>query len=116
MAKAYSLDLRERVVAAVDRGENPAEVAQQFQITERTIWNWLALRKQTGDLKPRVGDVGPACVLEEHRERILRSVAEHPDDSLSERRQQLNLPGCLMTLSNALRRWGITHKKSPQGC
>ena len=116
MARAYSLDLRERVVAAVDRGEDPAEVAQQFQITERTIWNWLALRKQTGELKPRVGDVGPELKFEPHRERILKSVAEHPDYSLSERRKQLNLPGCLMTLRLALARWGVTFKKSPQSC
>ena len=113
MPRPYSLDLRVRVVAAVDGGLKPAEVAEQFRIAERTIWSWLALRNETGELKPREGDVGPACKLDEHRERILKSVAEEPDLTLPERQQKLNLPGCAVTLWNALRRWKSTLKKSP---
>lgn len=116
MAKAYSLDLRERVIAEVDRGTKPAEVAERFQITERTIWNWLSLREQTGQLFPRQGDVGPDCVLEVHRERILQSVQDDPTQTLAQRQSQLALPGCVTTLWNALQRWGITLKKSPHGC
>jgi len=116
MAKPYSMDLRRRVIAEVDRGAKPAEVAQRFQITERTVWNWLALREQTGEIAPRQGDVGPECMLEEHRERILQSVRDDPGQTLAQRQAQLALPGCVATLWSALRRWGVTLKKSPQGC
>ena len=46
MAAPYSFDLRERVIRAVD--ESPLtieEVAQQFNVSERTIYKWLAQRK-----------------------------------------------------------------------
>lgn len=112
MAKAYSTDLRERVIARVDEGLKPAEVAKQFDVSERTIWNWLALRKQTGDVKPRQRESGKPCLLEEHRDRILQSVQEHPGLTLPQRKSQLGLPGSPVTLWKALRRWGITFKKS----
>ena len=111
MAKAYSMDLRERVIARVDEGLKPAEVAQQFGVSERTIWDWLSLRKQTGDVKPRQEKFGPDPLLDEHRERIVQSVNEHPDLTLAQRQAQLNLPGSAATLWSALKRWGITFKK-----
>lgn len=116
MASPYSLDLRERVIALVDGGAKPAEAGKQFQVSERTIWGWLALRKETGELKPRKGDVGPERKLEEYRERILHSVKTEPGLTLPERREKLNLPGCPSTLWSALRRWGVTIKKSPERC
>ena len=116
MPTPYSMDLRRRVVSEVDRGTPPAEVARRFQVAERTIWNWLALRKETGQLAPRQGDVGPDCVLEQHRERILQSIRDDPGLTLAQRQTQLQLPGCATTLWNALRRWGITLKKSAQSC
>jgi transposase len=39
--RAYSIDLRERVVAAVDGGMSHAEVATTFQVSEPTIRRWL---------------------------------------------------------------------------
>jgi transposase len=116
MPTPYSMDLRRRVVSEVDRGTPPAQVAQQFQVAERTIWNWLALRKETGQLAPRQGDVGPDCILEVHRQRILKSVQDDPGLTLAQRQMQLGLPGCATTLWNALRRWNVTLKKSAHSC
>jgi transposase len=116
MPKPYSMDLRQRVVAEVDRGTPPPEVAKRFQVAERTIRNWLHLREQTGDLTPRHGDFGPDYILEENRERILQSVQDDPNLTLAERQTRLPLPGCATTLWNALQRWGITLKKSAQSC
>jgi transposase len=40
--KPYSLDLRERVIAACEAGDRTrAEVAQQFQLSESTLYDWL---------------------------------------------------------------------------
>lgn len=52
---AYSLDLRERVIEAVDKGKHINEVAETFKICTRVIYNWLDLRKQTNSLKPKTG-------------------------------------------------------------
>jgi len=56
--KAYSLDLRERVVAAVDAGQLQAAVAGRFGVSLATIGNYLRLRRETGELvpRPRPGD------------------------------------------------------------
>lgn len=116
MAKPYSLDLRVRVIEEVDRGTDLKEVARRFSVTERTIWSWLALRKRTGGLEPKRGNVGRPQALEEHRERIVRSVRSDPGKTLAQRQAELHLPGCSSTLWCALKRWGITLKKSPARC
>lgn len=39
--RAYSLDLRERIVRAVRRGQHPAAVAAQFEVSARTVRRYL---------------------------------------------------------------------------
>jgi transposase len=112
MAKPYSTDLRERVMARVDDGHKPAEVARQFGVSERTVWDWLALRAQTGTIQPRQRKFGPDSLLKDVRERILQNVQEHPGLTLAQRQTQLHLRCCTTTLWKALKAWGITFKKS----
>ena len=50
---AYSVDLRERVVAAVDKGMAKGEVAETFGVSVRTINRYLRLRLETESLEPR---------------------------------------------------------------
>lgn len=50
MPAPLSVDLRERVVEAVDAGDKIAKVARRFGVTRPTIYSWLALREQTGSL------------------------------------------------------------------
>src|SRR5438477_80131 len=51
--KAYSEDLRLRVVAAVDGGMPRAAVARVFEVGSATITRYLRLRRETGGLGPR---------------------------------------------------------------
>ena len=47
--KAYSTDLRERVVASVESGEcNIPEAARRYKISEPSIERWLARKRATG--------------------------------------------------------------------
>ncbi len=52
MALGLSVDLRERVVAAVDDGTRVIEAAKLFKVCDRVIYQWLKLRKKTNSLKP----------------------------------------------------------------
>lgn len=113
MAKAYSVDLRWRVIAAVDGGESVDEVADRYEVTARTVWNWVALRRATGGIAPRKGAVGPKPKLEDQREQILSAIQASPSLTLDELRERLSLPGCRTTLWAALVRWGQSLKKSP---
>jgi transposase len=55
--RAYSKDLRLKVLDAVDRGVPRKEVAQVFGISVPSIKRWLKRRRETGDvgLIPRPG-------------------------------------------------------------
>ena len=111
MGKPYSVDLRERALALIDAGDTASEVAEFFQVTVRTLRSWLALRRQTGEVAPRKGVVGPKPKLAEHRAKITAAVQAAPSATLEELRVTLSLPGCLSTLWNALEQWGLTLKK-----
>lgn len=54
---AYSLDLRERVIATVDSGIRINEVVKTFKVSRRVIYEWLELRRKTGNLVPRMDNI-----------------------------------------------------------
>ena len=51
--KAYSQDLRQRVLRAVDAGQTQAEIAKTFAVSVATIKRYLKQRRETGHV-PRV--------------------------------------------------------------
>jgi|SRR5215210_1014359 len=51
--KAYSEDLRSRIVAAVDGEMTRSEAARVFGVGRATVKRYLALRRETGRLAPR---------------------------------------------------------------
>lgn len=51
--RAYSLDLRERVLAALDRGLSQSEVSTTFTVSVATIKRWVARRRAGVSLAPR---------------------------------------------------------------
>ena len=48
--RAYSMDLRERVVAAVDAGLTQSQAAARFGVSLRTVERYRARRRATGSL------------------------------------------------------------------
>ena len=54
MAKGYSVDLRERVLRAIDEGMSKMTAHRTFHISRSTLDHWLDLRESTGSLLPRV--------------------------------------------------------------
>src|SRR5881275_1159738 len=57
--RAYSMDLRERVVAAVDAGLPQAQAAERFGVSLRTVERYLARRRATGSLAATEQRHGP---------------------------------------------------------
>jgi transposase len=81
MPAPYSLDLRERVLRAVD--ESPLmieEVAVQFNVSERVIYRWLALRKQTGSVAPKPHGGGRRAGVDETGGKLLGEWVEEQND------------------------------------
>lgn len=82
MARAYSLDLRERVVAAVDAGQSCRTVAQVFDVSVASVVKWSQRFRATGSpaAKP-MGGKRPYALAGE-RDWLLKRLAEVPDITL----------------------------------
>lgn len=90
MARSLSLDLRERVVAAVSGGMSRRQAAERFGVSAASAIRWCARDSQAGSLaaKPRGGDRHSARI-EAQSEQILALVDERDDITLAELQAQL---------------------------
>ncbi len=119
--KAYSLDLRQKVLAAAVRGDRTIrEVADSFGVGTTFVDKVLALHRAGEDLAPRPHGGGyPARLLPRH-EKLLRSrVRCRQDATLEELRAHLEeeagLSVSASTVSRALIRLGLGRKKNSSG-
>lgn len=112
---ALSLDLRERVAAAVDAGGSIRRTAARFGVAARTVRNLLALRRETGGLSPRPhagGHSGPPPTVAVRLGRLLgRLLGGESGLSLAELSARTGQP--VWTIRRVLRRMGYSRKKSP---
>jgi transposase len=78
MGRPYSLDLRERVVAAVEKGGMSArQAAAQFGVGASTAIRWVGRLRETGSVSPgQMGGHKPKAIAGEHRVWLLRRVEE----------------------------------------
>ena len=82
MARAYSLDLRERVVSAVTAGESCRSVAATFKVSVASVVKWSQRLRATGSAAARkVGGRRPYALGGE-RDWLLARLAEKPDITL----------------------------------
>jgi transposase len=114
--RAYSMDLRERVVAAVDEGEgSQREIARLFRVSVSFVSRLLQRRRQKGTLASEPHRGGPTAVLSPEDQRRLKDlIRKHNDDTLDELRQKGGFDCSLTTIWRALRRSGLTRKKKTQ--
>lgn len=54
MARAYSMDLRERAISAAQAGDlTPEEVAERFGVGAARLYAWLRRKREAGTTEPR---------------------------------------------------------------
>lgn len=110
--RAYSLDLRERVLADLDAGASQAETARKYRVSTRRLYKLRRQRETTGDLAPLRGQGGPPRVLAGCEEELGNIVRQSPDATLAELRERLTTKVSTVTVWRALKRLGLTLKKS----
>jgi transposase len=113
--KAYSEDLRKRVVSAVAKGTPRKEVATTFAVSMPTIERWLRRQRETQSLAPKPVP-GPAAVkMDGLLEALPVRLAERADATLAEQcswwRATSGVEVSTATMSRALTRLGWTRKK-----
>jgi transposase len=116
--KAYSLDLRQRVLEAALSGEySIAEVAELFGTGTTFVNKMLRLHREGTDLAPRPHGGGQQARLSVAHHKMLRSeVRRHNDATLSELRSHLSdhaqVEVSIPTLGRVLQHLGLGRKKS----
>jgi len=114
MPRAYSADVRERVIASVQGGASRREAAEQFEVSASAAIKWLHAWQLDGRTaaKRRGGSRSP---LEDHRDHLLALVENQPDLTLDEIVAALHKQGITTSRSSVWRffdRHGITFKKN----
>lgn len=78
MPRAYSIDLRQRVIAACEAGtQSRSEIAEQFQISEGTLYDWLRRWRAYGSFAAAPHGGGTASHLDRT---VLRELVEAQND------------------------------------
>ena len=84
MGKPYSMDLRERVVTAIEGGMSTRQAATRFLIGIATAGTWARLKRAAGTVAPARQGKPKGSVLDPHAEFIFGLIAEAPDITLEE--------------------------------
>jgi transposase len=115
--RAYSLDLRERIMKAYDEGHwTVRELSERFKVGEWWIHKLKRQRSQKGSLAPQKGRVGqPRRIQKDELDRLQQYVDRHPDATLEEIREKLGVACTIITIHNTLRRLGYRYKKNATG-
>jgi transposase len=113
--RAYSDDLRARVLAAIDRGGRVYEIAPLFEVSVSYIYKALARRRIYGiaTALPKTGR--PGRRLDRHLDALAAFVDEHPDATLAElvdwSVRERGVKVCVATMWATLDALDLSHKK-----
>jgi transposase len=111
----YSIDLRRRVLKDCDAGMGTKAVAEKYSVSESWVRKLKQQRRETGSIEPRTATPGPKPTLGPHADRLRELVRAAPGLSAEEYRDRLGVEAAPVTVWRAIRRLGLTFKKSPSG-
>ena len=115
MARAYSQDLRDRVIDAAFSGKSARVSAAHFGIGVATAIVWVRRAREAGDRTARKQGGTKRCKLDPHRQFLLGLIDQTPDLTISELLQRLlasrSVKVSRSTLWTYLDRCGLTFKK-----
>ena len=114
MGQPLSMDLRGRVLAAIDAGLSCRSAGARFGVAPSTAIRWLAQRRETGSFapKPQGGDMRSRRV-EERRADLLAMWEARKDISLEELRAGLVEVGLQVSVAG-LHRFFARHGMTPR--
>ncbi|MDQ3525792.1 MAG: helix-turn-helix domain-containing protein [Chloroflexota bacterium] len=114
--RAYSLDLRQRIIAALDAGQSVATVAERLSVSPRSVRRYRQQWRQQHTLEPRPRPGRHRKIPSDQEAMLLAQVEAAPDATLREHRQrwhdQTGAWVSASTFCRALQRLQLTVKKS----
>ena len=113
MPASYSQDLRDRVLAAADRGMRTRQIAEVFAVSPAWVRRLKQRRRETGETRPRQG--GSPGVSKIDRDVLASLVVAQPDATGPELRDRLTERTGVEVTDSAiymtLKKLGFTFKK-----
>ncbi|HYP26454.1 MAG TPA: IS630 transposase-related protein [Blastocatellia bacterium] len=119
--RAYSLDLRQKVVQAYERGDGTIdEIASLFSVGPTFVKKMLRLHRQGDDLSPLPHSGGHTPKLSDKRLQMIRAEIARNNDVTSEElrellRKRASVEVSQPTISRALARLNLPRKKNSRG-
>lgn len=108
------MEMRQKMVAAVERGESVASVARRFEVSRRGLHKLLGRYAERGTLEPdKPGPKGPTKLTPEDDAKMLALLKADPGITLREIAEQLGDKVVESTVSRRLTALGISFDKSP---
>jgi transposase len=112
MAAPYSMDLRERVLKALQASGDADEFATTFGVSRAWVHRLAQRHRETGSMAPRTQTKFRSRVLAGQEARLTALITARPDSTLAELREALPTTAALSTLWLEIDRLGLTLKKN----
>src|SRR5437762_5928562 len=113
--KAYSVDVREKVLRAVDQGYPREEIVKLLGVSRATIKRYVKQRRETGTVAPKVIPGRPPKKLGPLQAELVAQLQAHNDLSLEDQcrlwEQSHGVQVSTATMSRAIKRLAWTRKK-----
>ena len=117
--RAYSEDLRKKIVAALERGMSKAEAARTFSVSLSSVKRYARSARQGDSLTPKKSPGRTRKVDEKAQVLLKEDVKEHPAATIGQRRRFLeHITGTVMsnsTVRRLMKRMGFSQKNGQWG-
>ena len=115
--KPYSQDLRERVIAALEAGdETQAEIAERFCLSKSTVEKWWYRWQASRSCAALPPGHGPARMLQVYETFLRTEIKQQPDVTLAELCERVTarqgVSASLSMMGRTVQRLNLPRKKS----
>jgi transposase len=113
MKRPLSMDLRQRILKAYDKGQNTREeVAARYDVSLGMVKKLIQRRRHSGDIAPRYDRCGrKPKILPSHQRQLRALLQAKPDLTLAELQVALGLDCTPQAIHWVLERMGLSYKK-----
>ena len=117
--RAYSEDLRKKIVTAIERGMPKAQAARLFDVSLSSVKRYSRMASQGGSLEPRKSTGRPRKAGEKAQLLLEKDVEERPSATVGQRRRFLaHITGTQLsdsTVRRLMKRLGFSQKNGLWG-
>lgn len=108
-----SQEVRKLIQKGKKQGLSSKEMAVAYQISERTVYRWLAREKATGAMDANTDKCGRRAALDsDGLEQMRQLILDNPDITLEEIKEEMQLDICLSAIHRIIKgKLGFTYKK-----